>query len=445
MVILGLGSNIGDRYQYLRTAITYLKKLPSVVVEKISPVYESEALIPPDAQDTLIDRRAQYYAWDLPYLNLAMKISTSLSPVELIAELKTIEKNMDREQNARWYPRTIDIDILAWDDRIVSENHLKIPHVGLESRPFALWPLSDVAPDWVHPLLKKPVAELVKPWGDKFSGLAPLKTRQVNADIMPTQLVGVINVTPDSFSDGGLCFTPENAFLKARKCIEEGASVLDIGAESTRPNAKPLSPQEEWQRLLPVLSLIKMELPTAKISLDTRHPETAEKALKLGIQYLNDVSGFHSPRMRALALAAQIPLIFMHSLGIPADNKNVIPEDQDPVAVVFEWAQAQRDLFLKEGFQLENLIFDLGIGFGNTAEQAFKLLKNIDVFHTLGVKLYVGHSRKSFLNLVTQKGFANRDTETAIISGILAKKNIHFLRVHEVAVNKMALTIHGLI
>ena len=446
MVILGLGSNIGDRTEHLRTAIAYLKNIKAITIEKISPVYESEALIPPDHQGKSLDRTSQQYAWDLPYLNLAIKISTSLAPEQLIVELKTIEKRMEREHNARWYPRNMDIDILAWDNHTISTDKLTIPHVHLESRPFALWPLFDVAPDWVHPILKKSAAELVGHWGGKFSGQAPLKTRQVNADITPTQLVAAINVTPNSFSDGGFCFTPENALLKAKKCVEEGAAIVDIGAEATSPTGiAAISWQEEWQRLLPVLNLIKAELPQTKISIDTYHVKTAEKVLNLGIDYLNDVTGFRDPSMRALARAAQIPFVFMHSLSVPARRDLVIPEDHNPVTVIFDWAKQQIDLFLQEGFLLDNLIFDVGIGFGNTAAQAFTLLKHIEKFHELGVKLFVGHSRKSFLNLVTQNGFANRDNETAIITGMLAKKNVHFLRVHEIAMNKRALHISQLI
>ena len=352
---------------------------------------------------------------------------------------------MRREKTARWYPRNIDIDILTWNDEIILEEHLTIPHAGLEERPFALWPLFDLTPDWVHPQLNRSARELVKHWGDKYSGNSPLKTRPVNADLEATQLVGIINVTPDSFSDGGLCFKPENALLQAKKCVEEGATILDVGAESTTYNAINITPKEEWERLLPILYLIKSNLPNTKISLDIRNPETAQKGLEFGIDFLNDVKGFQDPKMRSLAVDAGIPIVFMHSLTIPANKAILIPEDQNPVSLIYEWGERQIDAFLKAGMKLENLIFDVGIGFGNSPSQAIRLLKNIDVFHALGVKLYLGHSRKSFLNVLTDKHFSDRDFETAVISGILAKKNIHYLRVHNVAMSKRAIQLNQLL
>lgn len=434
MVILGLGSNIGDRYTHLRDAISQLKRLKSLEIQCISPVYESEALIPPEtnAGD----------AWNVPFLNLAIKAKTNLTPEALLAALKSIEKILQRKETARWYPRNIDIDILAWDDLILSSEHLTIPHANLDQRPFALWPLLDVAPNWVHPEFQKPAAALAQPWGDQFSGNAPLKTKQINASIEEAKLVGILNITPDSFSDGGLCFNPENALLQAKKCVAEGASVLDIGAESTRPNATPITLEEEWQRLLPVIKLIKAELPAVNLSVDTYHPETAEKVLGLGIDFLNDVTGFQKTIMQQLAREADIPIIFMHSLTVPASKTVLIPEDKNPIEVVYHWAQLKIEAFLKQGFRLENLIFDVGIGFGNSPKQAIQLLRHIEVFHALGVKLYVGHSRKSFLNAITDKHCSDRDFETAVISGLLAKKQVHYLRVHNVALSQQAIRLN---
>ena len=441
MVILGLGSNIGNRYQYLREAIEYLSTSPELSIEKMSAVYESQALIPPDHAQQAIDRQNQQHTWNKPFLNCAVRISTQLDPQQLLVITKGIEKAMQREPAARWYPRNIDIDILAWDDRIMDEPHLRIPHPGLEQRPFALWPLHDVAPEWLHPQLKQKASELVKPWGNRFSGQAPLQTRQINTDISVTQLVGIINVTPDSFSDGGLCFTPENALQQAKKLLAEGATVLDLGAESTRPGAVPLEPGEEWMRLQPVLSLIKSECPQAKLSIDTYHPETAEQCLKHGIDYLNDVSGFTNTAMRQLAKDANIPIIFMHSMKVPATKTDLIPENCDPAQFIFDWAQQKIDSFLQDGFNHENCIFDPGIGFGNSPAQAWQLLNHIEKFHQLGVKLYVGHSRKSFLKALPQSNYRDHDFDTAIISAELAKKNIHFLRIHNVAMNKRAIDI----
>lgn len=439
MIILGLGSNIGNRIGFLRQALQHLQAIPELKIEAVSPIYESEALVPPNQIS------AKMQEWNLPFLNCALRLQTNLSPEALIKHTKGIEQTMQREKKARWYPRNIDIDILAWDDVVMDKEHLHIPHRDLDQRPFALWPLADLAPQWQHPLLKKTAEKLSAEWGSRFDGQAPLKTRQINADINATKLVAIVNVTPDSFSDGGLCFTPENALLQAKQCIAEGATILDIGAESTRPGATPLTAEQEWNRLSPVLNLLKQELPQAQLSIDTYHAQTVEKCINLGINFLNDITGMSNTRMREIARAADIPIVFMHSLTIPANKNSVIAEDKNPTKVIFTWAQQKIEDLLRAGFKIENLIFDPGVGFGNTSEQALKVLNDIELFHQLGVKLYVGHSRKSFLKALPASNYINKDFDTSLITAYLANKNIHYLRVHNVAMNKRALDVSAVL
>src|SRR5690242_12735284 len=141
MVILGLGSNLNDRLANLRSALFYIKQIPNFSIEQISPVYISDALIPENAPAS----------WDRPHLNLALRCSTSLTPHELLHHVKDIEKKVGRTPEKTWGPRIIDIDLLAWDDLQLYDDKLHIPHEHLIDRPFALWPLADVAPFWIYP------------------------------------------------------------------------------------------------------------------------------------------------------------------------------------------------------------------------------------------------------------------------------------------------------
>lgn len=423
MVILGLGSNIGDRLHYLRAALQNIKHIPDLTIHAISPVYISDALLPEGAPSS----------WDHPYFNLALRCETTLSPCELLAHVKQIEALIGRAKDKVWGPRIIDIDLLAWDDLIRYDAKLHIPHEQLHKRPFALWPLADVAPDWLHPILKKTAAELVTPWGSRFSGASPLHTKQIPHRIDTPQLVGILNITPDSFSDGGKFAAMDAALEHAHSLLHSGAEIIDIGAESTGPHATPLSPDIEWQRLEPVIKHLLSEksrfLVPPKISIDTRHPGTAEKALALQVDWINDVSGLDNLLMQQVVKNSDCDIVFMHHLGVPVDKNNFLPHDADVIDLLYRFAEERLQTL---NIDPARLIFDVGIGYGKTPAQSIELLKNISVFQKLGVRLLVGHSRKSFLSHYTDQPAAERDLETLVISLALANQAVDFLRVHDV-------------
>lgn len=254
-----------------------------------------------------------------------------------------------------------------------------------------------------------------------------------------TSLVGIINVTPDSFSDGGLHNSPDAALDQARRMVKEGASVIDIGAESTRPGAKTISPEEEWKRLGPVLEKLRESELNAWISVDTRNPETAAKALLAGIDWLNDPSGLANPKMLEEARKSAVNVVIMHNLGIPADPNKVMPEKEDIIVSIVSWAAMKIDELTKQGIGMDRIIFDPGIGFGKTAEQSYTIIENIEAFKKLGVRLMVGHSRKSFLKAFTDEPAHERDEITAKFSSWLANLDVDYLRVHDIKTNKKAL------
>ncbi len=430
MVVLGLGTNLNDRMSNLRRAFDLIKKIPRFSVQQISPVYISDALLPENAPP----------AWNRPHLNLALRCETHLTPLELLQHTKKIEKQLKSSEKEHWGPRIIDIDLLAWDDLILYENALHIPHEHLHERPFALWPLADVAPRWRYPLpgplQGKTASELAADWGGRFAGTAPLHTRQISQRIDTPQWVGIVNLTPDSFSSDGILNQETIAWNHIQHLVNTGAEILDFGAEATGPNAKPISPDEEWDRLAPLLTKTLSEkdlffIPP-KISVDTRHAEVAEKALKLGVDWINDVSGLNNSNMRHVINTYPCDIVFMHHLGIPTQKNYHLPLNQDPVPLIFQWAELRLAELEKSGIDPSRLIFDPGIGFGKTAEQSLEIIKNIDHFHKLGIRILVGHSRKSFLAQFTSHPAYKRDLETLLVSLQLAQHSIDYLRVHDV-------------
>ena len=244
---------------------------------------------------------------------------------------------------------------------------------------------------------------------------------------MRAKIVAIVNVTPDSFSDGGSSFSPADAIAHIERAIAGGADVIDIGAESTRPGAAPLTTDEEWSRLEPVLS----NLPKSRhieFSVDTRHAKTATNALIKGVNWINDVSGFCDDAMIDAVSGSNCKLVLMHSLSVPADKNIVLPDDVDVIDEIIRFAHARISHMEERGIDTSRIIFDPGIGFGKTTEQSQIIIDGITHFLQLGVPLLVGHSRKSFLG----GGLQERDAATLKLSKTLAMQGVSYLRVHDV-------------
>ena len=258
--------------------------------------------------------------------------------------------------------------------------------------------------------------------------------------------MGILNITPDSFSDGGI-HTQADAVLKTiTRWLSEGVRIVDLGAESTRPSAIAISPQDEWRRLAPILEALQ-DSPLVKneqfiLSLDTRNPETAALAVQRGIHWLNDVSGFDNPQLTRIAADAGTTAIFMHSLSVPARSDVVISDNQqsiDAVDAILKWAEKKIQNLMNQGIPREKLIFDPGLGFGKTQAQNWDIIRRFRKFHELGVKTLVGHSRKSFLAALGSQNASDRDPETAAVSIDLCAKGVDLLRVHDPVLNARAL------
>ncbi len=244
-------------------------------------------------------------------------------------------------------------------------------------------------------------------------------------------IVGIVNVTPDSFSDGGLYAGADDAIAHGERLIAQGASMLDIGGESTRPGAVPLSTDEECVRVVPVVRALRERFPELAISIDTRSAAVAREAIDAGANVLNDVSaGLHDPSMLALAAERNLPIILMHMQGTPQTMQRE-PQYEHVSREVFDFLHDR--IVAAHAAGVRSVIADVGIGFGKTIEHNIQLLREHQAFKHLGVPLMLGISRKRFLGaLCGIEKAADRDPVTAMMHALLINCGADYIRVHNV-------------
>jgi len=251
--------------------------------------------------------------------------------------------------------------------------------------------------------------------------------------------VGILNITPDSFSDGGRYLNMESALKRVKELLEEGAEIIDVGGESTRPFSDSISEEEELKRVIPVIKAIKSEFPEVIISIDTYKSKVAEEALKAGANIVNDISALRfDPKMIEVVRDFGCPVIIMHMQGNPK-TMQINPTYGDVVKEIKEFLKERIEFLVKSGVPFENIIIDPGIGFGKTFSHNLQILKNLDSFKELNRPLMIGHSRKSFIGEIIKKPPAHRDGGTVGVSLFAYLKGVQFLRVHKVDINKDAL------
>ncbi|MGD0249821.1 MAG: dihydropteroate synthase [Thermoplasmata archaeon] len=255
------------------------------------------------------------------------------------------------------------------------------------------------------------------------------------------RVMGVVNVTPDSFSDGGQFLDPPRAIAEAERQVREGADLVDIGGESTRPNATALSPEEEWSRIAPVLSALHGRL-AVPLSVDTRHPEVAAKAIDAGADFINDVEGLRSEEMRRVAVRTGAGVVVLHMRGTPATMQQDV-HYADLRGEVYAALAAGTDAALRDGIPPEKLLVDPGLGFGKSAEQSLELLVHLGELRSLGYPVVVGASRKSFLGwaLGPPNGPSDR-LEVGLAAAVLAaERGAALVRTHDVGPTVRALQL----
>ncbi|KAF8724376.1 hypothetical protein HU200_021408 [Digitaria exilis] len=443
-IVIAMGSNVGDRVSTFDKALQLMKS-SGVSITRHANLYET----------------APAYVTDQPrFLNSAIRGTTRLGPHELLNKLKEIEKDIGRTSGIRYGPRPIDLDILLYGNSQINTETLIVPHERIHERPFVLAPLvdllgasgnDDIETSWRS--LSKCSGGFFELW-NKLGGESIVGTESIKR-VLPignhlfdwcerTLVMGVLNLTPDSFSDGGKFQHVEAAISQAKLLISEGADIIDIGAQSTRPFAKRLSPHEELERLVPVLDVITKipEMEGKLLSVDTFHAEVAFEAVKRGVHMINDVSGGQlDPKILKVAAELKVPYVAMHMRGDPSTMQSEQNLQYDDVCkeVASELYAQVREAELS-GIPLWRIVLDPGIGFSKKSKHNLEVIMGLKSIRSemskmsIGashVPILLGPSRKRFLGeICNRENPVERDvaTVTAVTAGILNGANI--IRLH---------------
>ncbi|MCH1546795.1 MAG: dihydropteroate synthase, partial [Candidatus Marinimicrobia bacterium] len=249
-----------------------------------------------------------------------------------------------------------------------------------------------------------------------------------------------LNVTPDSFSDGGHYFKKNSAVKHALKMVDEGADIIDIGGESTKPFSDPVSLDEELSRVLPVIEALRKETDVC-ISIDTTKSEVANQALKVGASIINDVSAMEFDKdMVDIALKFNCPIVLMHMKGIPK-NMQENPQYSSLISDIISYLNTRIDFVISKGVDRKKIIIDPGIGFGKSVENNFEIINNLNQFTKLGYPVLLGASRKSFIGITLDVPEDDRIEGSLAANVIGLQKGVSVFRVHDVDQTRKALTI----
>ncbi|WPX97577.1 dihydropteroate synthase [Candidatus Fokinia crypta] len=437
-VYVAFGSNVGCRISNIRKALDELKKLELSDVRHTHCIETSPILLPNSPIE-----------WSAPYLNAVASFTTAIKLEQLLILLQEIEKKLGRPtQRLKWAPRIIDIDILMTDSRIMSNTpFLTLPHPEILNRPFLIHLLATLEPSLTffsdNQYTNKTFLEIAH-CTNAIQNLGEYKSFAIYPKIM-----GILNVTEDSFSDGGLYNTREKAVSHFISLENAGASIIDIGAESTRPGAKKLSHEEEYTQLDNILSAIGDINSKVEISIDSYHFNVIQRILEKYsniISYINLVQWNFKPYEIHILSQYEIKFIIMHSLSVPPSPTFVLPTSTDLIQYIGEWSNYIVDCAIANGISASNLILDVGIGFGKTHYQSIELLRRLRDFKNAFVRnlpILVGHSRKSYINAISLQTPIDRDLETSIISASIAQYT-DYLRVHNVTDTHRACVTHNI-
>jgi len=470
-VYLCLGSNLGHRAAHIGSAVQALAQLGSV--RKVSALYCTEP---------------QHVREQPDFLNGACELLTDLSPERLLLEVKAIERKVGRTAGGvRYGPRVIDIDIAILGsggevvDAQTAEGPLHVPHLQLMERTFMLKPLIDIDASLVHPSTGEPLARAYLRLASTAGGTAGILAR-LPRRVLPireevtwelgrrTYLMGILNVTPDSFSDGGDHESVEDALAAARLMAEAGCDVLDVGAESTRPGADRVSAEEELRRLIPVIKAIRSARGGDKagggeagdveagggwadrlvLSVDTTRAHVAEVAVEAGADIINDISGgTFDPLMIPTVARLQVPYVLMHTRGLPNEMMSKARYDDLLHEVCAELGQRVR-IAREAGIPPWRLIIDPGIGFAKRPTHSLQLLRLLPRFveHFTNecrggaCATLVGASRKGFIGqLLGQPDPKRRQWGNAATVAASSAAGVDVVRVHEVSESRQVAAV----
>ncbi|MCE3284315.1 MAG: dihydropteroate synthase [Steroidobacteraceae bacterium] len=266
-----------------------------------------------------------------------------------------------------------------------------------------------------------------------------LRCRSRTLDLARPCVMGILNVTPDSFSDGGLHSDRDRAVEAALRMVDEGAAIIDVGGESTRPGATPVATSEELDRVVPVIEALARHA-DAVLSVDTSQPEVVKAALQAGAHMVNDVRALRRPGALAAAAAHDAAVCVMHMVGEPS-TMQVDPRYDDVVHEVREFLGARVRACREAGIRADSICVDPGIGFAKTAQHNLELLRNLRSFTDLGGPLLVGVSRKSLVGMITGRPAADRTVGSATMAALCVERGASILRAHDVAATVDAIKV----
>jgi 2-amino-4-hydroxy-6-hydroxymethyldihydropteridine diphosphokinase / dihydropteroate synthase len=443
---IALGSNLGDRVRHIESALSLMNK-DGVKVKRTSSLYETKAM---------------YYEDQGSFLNGVCSVDTTKEPLALLDSLQNIESTLGRERTISKGPRNIDLDVIAYGSEGISHERLAVPHPGLSEREFVLRPLNDISPDLVLPMShptdneiqrKMAVRSLYRNLQNRDPSMSPITYLSPNLPPIRTtdpnrrtHIMAILNLTPDSFSDGGQHSPTDLETLRSTilNVIASGASIIDVGGQSTRPGSTPLSAEEELSRILPALGLIR-SLPEAEkvaISIDTFSASVAKAALDAGADIINDVSGGLLSNDEILDVVAQAAktVVLMHMRGTPATMTS-ITHTTYPTGFVKEVGD---ELVLRvnaaerAGIPRWRILLDPGIGFAKNLEQNLTLLRDLKALRERkefsGLAWVLGTSRKKFIGTITGKSEPRGrvlGTAATVVASIAGGADV--VRVHDVA------------
>ncbi len=258
-------------------------------------------------------------------------------------------------------------------------------------------------------------------------------------DLSVPRIMGILNFTPDSFSDSGQFYQLDKALIQVEKMLNAGADIIDIGGESTRPNAEEVSVEQELERVVPLVEAVRRRF-DCWISVDTSKPQVMAESAKVGMDLINDIRALQEPQALETAVKLGLPVCLMHMQGQPRTMQNN-PQYQNVVEEVLQFLQKRTALCIQAGIKAENIIWDVGFGFGKSVQHNYKLLQQLSRFTAQGYPVLAGLSRKSMIGAVLDKSVEQRVVGSATGALIAAMNGATILRVHDVEATADALKV----
>ncbi|EGC32529.1 hypothetical protein DICPUDRAFT_155477 [Dictyostelium purpureum] len=455
IVYLAFGSNMGDKYENIVKSFEILKEKVNIL--ETSFMYESGA---------------QYFLEQDSFFNCVCKGSTDLKPQELLVFIKSIEEKMGRDfKMFKNGPRIIDIDIIYYNSQILKIETLEIPHPLMWERDFVLIPLCDIAPNFMHPTLHITSNRMkmnLKPSSiQKIFRIGKINWRWNKK----TFIMGILNVTPDSFVDGGKYDSVQKSLDQATKLITQGSDIIDIGGQSTYPGAAQITIQEEIDRVVPVIKKIREKYPDIPISIDTYNHQVAKEAILAGCNLINDVSGaMKDPNMFLIAKEYKTPIILNHqqpttqylqqkqneqnvNANTNQSSQKIDLSNPSVITTLNNFFKERIETATKLGLYRWQLILDPGLGFYKTYEQSIEIIKKGKDLISLGFPVLIGPSRKGFIAQTIAKYDESSNGEvpppnserrlygTVACCCIAASWGVNIVRIHDINQIKDSLLI----